>query len=191
MLKAAVPDITFRRVFVCGPMPFMAAIKHQLEEIEFPMDRYHEESFGGYSPAELSSQSVDLTEDTPLRFGLKAILKKVSGYEGEGVKRKPRVVKNTMSDTAPGNPADQITFRKSGVSVTNTGMTILEMAEEAGLSLPFACRQGVCGACKQVKLRGKINEEGYDDSILSEADKNAGHILPCIAKADGCIEIDY
>ena len=73
---------------------------------------------------------------------------------------------------------------------TESGMTLLEIAEDAGLSLPFACRQGTCGACKQVKLSGKICKTKYDDSILSESDKTAGYILLCTAKAEGDIEVN-
>lgn len=189
MLKMAVPDITLRRIFVCGPMQFMAAIKQQLEEIEFPMERYHEESFGGRSAAALLSQST-ISEDTPRRFGLKAILEKVNGAEGREGSKKPRIAKKTSSGTVPETSAGQIVFKQSGVTVSNTGMTLLEIAEEAGLSLPFACRQGICGACKQVKLSGKLCKTEYDDSILSESDKEAGHILLCTAKAAGDIEVN-
>ena len=46
-LKSIVPDFMERRIFVCGPNPFMSATKEIAAQLGFPMERYHEESFGG------------------------------------------------------------------------------------------------------------------------------------------------
>lgn len=45
MLRLIAPDLMEREVFVCGPSPFMAAVRRFLEESGFDMDRYHQESF--------------------------------------------------------------------------------------------------------------------------------------------------
>src|SRR5262245_31273210 len=39
------PDFLEREVFVCGPGPYMAAVKALLSTAGFDMDRYHQESF--------------------------------------------------------------------------------------------------------------------------------------------------
>ncbi|MFC7053924.1 2Fe-2S iron-sulfur cluster-binding protein [Hansschlegelia quercus] len=44
-LKLLVPDLREREVFVCGPAPYMAAVKQMLSELGFDMARHHEESF--------------------------------------------------------------------------------------------------------------------------------------------------
>ncbi len=45
MLKLIAPDFASREVFVCGPAPFMAAVRAMLAEAGFDMARHHEESF--------------------------------------------------------------------------------------------------------------------------------------------------
>ena len=45
LLRLLAPDLLERRVFCCGPAPYMAAVRAMLDEAGFPRDRYHEESF--------------------------------------------------------------------------------------------------------------------------------------------------
>ncbi len=45
MLLLIAPDLAQRRVFCCGPAPYMAAIRAMLDEAGFDRARYHEESF--------------------------------------------------------------------------------------------------------------------------------------------------
>nr|WP_244424747.1 hybrid-cluster NAD(P)-dependent oxidoreductase [Methylobacterium nodulans] len=44
-LRDAVPDFLDREVFVCGPKPYMAAVRTMLANAGFDMRRHHEESF--------------------------------------------------------------------------------------------------------------------------------------------------
>ncbi|WP_299794024.1 hybrid-cluster NAD(P)-dependent oxidoreductase [uncultured Shewanella sp.] len=48
-LKKLVADYHDRTIFVCGPEPFMVGVKSLLESLDFDMQRYHQESFGGAS----------------------------------------------------------------------------------------------------------------------------------------------
>lgn len=45
LLDAAVPDFREREIFVCGPSPYMAAVRTILGDAGFPMAHHHEESF--------------------------------------------------------------------------------------------------------------------------------------------------
>ncbi|SON53613.1 3-ketosteroid-9-alpha-hydroxylase reductase subunit [Hartmannibacter diazotrophicus] len=45
MLKLIAPDFMEREIFVCGPSPFMMAVRMMLGEAGFDMVRHHEESF--------------------------------------------------------------------------------------------------------------------------------------------------
>lgn len=45
-LTKLVPDYQQRTAFVCGPEPYMAAVKLLLQAAEFDMNQYHQESFG-------------------------------------------------------------------------------------------------------------------------------------------------
>lgn len=45
-LTELVSDFKDRRVFVCGPAPFMLGVHSLLSELDFDMSQYHQESFG-------------------------------------------------------------------------------------------------------------------------------------------------
>ncbi len=46
MLLAIAPDFAERSVYVCGSEAFMQGVQTMLKELNFPMQNYHEESFG-------------------------------------------------------------------------------------------------------------------------------------------------
>ncbi len=79
--------------------------------------------------------------------------------------------------------AFQITIQPSGHTCTAApGMPILRAALDAGLLLPYGCRNGACGACKGRLVSGSIDYGDADPSALSEADKTAGLALFCCAQ---------
>lgn len=47
-LERLVPDYQGRTVFVCGPEPYMQAVKALLESLGFDMTKFHQESFGSF-----------------------------------------------------------------------------------------------------------------------------------------------
>jgi ferredoxin-NADP reductase/ferredoxin len=93
---------------------------------------------------------------------------------------------------APGAPAGGARAAGTGAAtavVFNTsgrearacaGETILEAAEALGLSLPSACRSGVCGTCKTRKISGSVRMSCEDG--LDPGDRSAGYILACTAE---------
>src|SRR5262245_63022868 len=62
-----------------------------------------------------------------------------------------------------------------------TGATILSSALDAGLSYPFGCQSGNCGACKSHLVTGEVTMEGYSEFALSDEEKARGLILACRA----------
>ncbi|APE08635.1 ferredoxin reductase [Rhodococcus pyridinivorans] len=48
----------------------------------------------------------------------------------------------------------EISFAESGVVAQNTGSTLLEQAEAAGLTPEHGCRMGICHSCTAVRLSG-------------------------------------
>ncbi|ABE48302.1 MULTISPECIES: CDP-6-deoxy-delta-3,4-glucoseen reductase [Methylobacillus] len=68
--------------------------------------------------------------------------------------------------------------------------TVLDAAIEAGINLPYGCRNGTCGACKGQLLAGDVEYGEYFDSALSELEKKTGKALFCCARplADLVIE---
>ncbi|MGY1489186.1 CDP-6-deoxy-delta-3,4-glucoseen reductase [Methylobacillus pratensis] len=62
------------------------------------------------------------------------------------------------------------------------GDTVLDAAIDAGINLPYGCRNGTCGACKGQLLAGDVNYGEYFDSALSEDEKKTGKALFCCAQ---------
>ena len=62
-----------------------------------------------------------------------------------------------------------------------TGATILSSALDAGISYPFGCQSGNCGACKSHLVKGEVTMEGYSEFALSDEEKERGLILACRA----------
>jgi CDP-4-dehydro-6-deoxyglucose reductase len=68
--------------------------------------------------------------------------------------------------------------------------TILEAALKHGYTLPYSCRDGVCGTCKGKVVTGQVDFGKYQESTLSNAEKSAGMALFCCAKPLSNITIE-
>ena len=75
----------------------------------------------------------------------------------------------------------KVEFRKSGkvVEWQDRYESILELAEDAGIQIPFECRQGFCGECKLKMISGEVHME--ETQGLENGDETANVILPCVA----------
>ncbi len=79
--------------------------------------------------------------------------------------------------------AFQITIQPSGHTCTaEAGTPILRAALDAGLLLPYGCRNGACGACKGRLVSGSIDYGLADPGALSDEDRAAGLALFCCAQ---------
>jgi ferredoxin-NADP reductase/DMSO/TMAO reductase YedYZ heme-binding membrane subunit len=82
-----------------------------------------------------------------------------------------------------------INFAKSGKTADATSeQTVLEIAEENGISIPFECRSGICGQCKTKLVSGKVAMDTQD--ALTPADRAKGLILACQARCAKDIVLD-
>lgn len=68
------------------------------------------------------------------------------------------------------------------------GLTVLEAAEECGVTIPFECRSGICGQCKTKLVSGRVTMEVQD--ALTPADKAKGLVLACQARPVKDIVVD-
>jgi len=88
-------------------------------------------------------------------------------------------------------PADigTVTFARSGKTAPLwPTKTVLEVAEEVGVSIDYSCRSGTCGQCKVKLLSGTVTMEV--DDALEPADKAQNLILACQAKSSGTISVE-
>jgi ferredoxin-NADP reductase len=54
----------------------------------------------------------------------------------------------------PDDASGRVAFTASGAATDNSGATLLEQAEAAGLSPEYGCRMGICFSCTQIKTSG-------------------------------------
>jgi ring-1,2-phenylacetyl-CoA epoxidase subunit PaaE len=65
------------------------------------------------------------------------------------------------------------------LSIPSKGATILEVAEKAGLDVPFSCRGGVCCSCRAKIVKGTAHMD--TNFTLTDKDIADGYILACQA----------
>lgn len=181
MLTSFSPDFRERTVYVCGPHAFMESAKALLTRLEFPMENYYEESFGGKK-----RHKVDMAKSSEVPVA------------------KLAEERHTTSDaTSLNQPSDQFTPPSEIISselilvfatsnqeaVYDEELSILEVAEQEGVRIRSSCKQGICGACRVRKLEGDISYESEPEA-LDSCDQEEGYILPCIASAIGRVVIE-
>lgn len=76
----------------------------------------------------------------------------------------------------------EVRAERSGVDVVvGDGESILDRLEQAGLELPFSCREGICGSCETPVLDGTPL---HRDHVLSDDERTAGRtMLICVSRA--------
>src|SRR5262249_31371591 len=67
-------------------------------------------------------------------------------------------------------------------------LTILDVADEAGVLIDNACRSGTCASCRIKLTSGRVSMAVQD--ALTEQDKADGYILACQAKVHGDVSVD-
>lgn len=77
----------------------------------------------------------------------------------------------------------QVTIRNTGHRFpARDGSTILQSALDAGLVLPYGCRDGACGSCKGKLVDGSIDYGRYSEKALTAQERAQGYALFCQAK---------
>lgn len=180
MLNLIAPDLMERSVFVCGPEGFMGSTRSLLESLNFPMQNYQEESFGGKSVSKAMSRPAVQSshkETFPTAIGMNRQEASLNGAARNGT------AANGTAPTAIALPtvSPAVHFTESGQQVTTDGSTsILEIAEQEGVAIRSACRMGACGACKVRIRQGEVRYE-TPPAALNSADQQAGYALACVA----------
>jgi ferredoxin-NADP reductase len=88
--------------------------------------------------------------------------------------------------SATGEAGGTLAFARSGATAPNTGATVLEQAEAAGLRPEFGCRMGICFSCTARKGEGTVrNVLTGEESSLPDED-----IRICISAPAGDCSVD-
>ena len=163
MLLNIAPDFRDRDVYVCGSDGFMQSVKTLLSDLKLPQENYHEESFGVGKKKAKAAKVSNSPKTSPS--------------------------KETAPSTPDTSTQTAISFVESGKTVTCDGEeSILEVAQQEGVSMRGGCLQGVCGVCKARKQKGEVRYEAEPDG-LDSSEREGGYILPCVAYPVGEVEI--
>lgn len=79
-----------------------------------------------------------------------------------------------------------VAFDASGVEAPNSGATILEQAEAAGLKPAYGCRMGVCNTCAVKKLHGAVRHV-ISGEVCADTDET---IKVCVNVPVGDVAVD-
>ncbi|TPL46416.1 2Fe-2S iron-sulfur cluster-binding protein [Mesorhizobium sp. B2-4-6] len=142
--------------YLCGPPPFMQAIYGLLRGLGVPKHRIAYEFFG---PATV--------------------------LEPDAVRAPPVPVQPARIEAT--GEATTVEFRKSGLKAVWDGSaaSLLDFAEDQGLTPEFSCRVGICGTCKSRLVSGEV---AYFEEPLDEL--RAGEVLLCCSKPHGSVVLD-
>jgi ferredoxin len=85
-------------------------------------------------------------------------------------------------------PVEAVVFVQSKkVCQVSAGNTLLDVAENNGVQIPYGCRQGLCGTCATRVLSGTVQ---MDTEVgLTPEQKNAGYVLPCVSRVQGTVVV--
>ena len=162
MIKRFVPGLTHGPILMCGPEPMMRAVRRLLvDQLGIPDAEVLEEAFVS-PPSTTGAVAADLDAAVPVP---------------------------DESDPTGGDQLATVRFSRAGKTVEQpAGLTVLEAAEDAGVTIPFECRSGICGQCKTRLLSGTVTMDVQD--ALTPADRSKRLILACQAHAVGDIVVD-
>ncbi len=74
--------------------------------------------------------------------------------------------------------------------IVQDGESVLDAALRQGLSLPYSCRGGTCGACKGKVVAGEVDYPQGTPPALSAVEQATGMALFCQARPRGDLEIE-
>jgi ferredoxin-NADP reductase len=143
---------------------------------------------GHFSPAHLPQSDPCFTEAETFACGPPSLLDAVRGTWAGGLEQRLHVESFVPPTFVPvGDPSEgAISFVDSGVEVENSGATLLEQAEAAGLSPEYGCRMGICHTCTCRKRAG-THKNLVTGEVSSAPDEE---IQLCVSAALGDLTVE-
>ncbi len=130
---------------------------------------------GYFNPDHLLGADPNFAHSETFACGPPALLDAVrANWEAEGLEQRLHVESFVPPSLLPvGEPGEgTIRFAGSGVEVENSGASVLEQAEKAGVQPQSGCRMGICHSCTCRKVSGTVKNllteeisSGPDESI--------------------------
>ncbi|MCK5903583.1 MAG: 2Fe-2S iron-sulfur cluster binding domain-containing protein [Cocleimonas sp.] len=173
ILNSAIPDLHERQIYMCGPEPFMTAMKGILKESNFDLANLHTESFGGVRTSNKNKETAP----------------SVTPMSASNITANAITPSQTVVEEIPSDANISVHFKRSGKTVMTDGdMPLLDLAEENDIDLDYSCRSGSCGECKVKLLKGEVEMD--EDEGLEPEEKAEGYVLSCVGLPKGDCEVD-
>lgn len=143
---------------------------------------------GHFSPAHLPQSGPSFAEAETFACGPPALLDAVRATWANGLEQRLHIESFLPpSLLAIGEPGTgSIRFDSSDIEVQNTGASVLEQAEQAGVGAQSGCRMGICHSCTCRKVSGTVRNL-LTDEISSGPDEA---IQLCVSAALSDLVID-
>jgi ferredoxin-NADP reductase len=143
---------------------------------------------GHFSPAHLPQADPRFAEAETFACGPPSLLDAVRGAWANGLERRLHVESFLPPSFASAGEAGEgaVRFAESGIEVENSGASLLEQAEAAGLRPAYGCRMGICHTCTRRKVSG-----AHKNLITGEVSSAPGEeIQLCVSAACGDVAIE-
>jgi len=143
---------------------------------------------GHFSPAHLPEADPCFAEAETFACGPPSLLDAVRGAWANGLERRLHVESFLPPSFASVGEAGEgaVRFAESGIEVENSGASLLEQAEAAGLRPAYGCRMGICHTCTCRKLSG-THKNLITGEVSSAPDEE---IQLCVSAALGDLEVE-
>jgi ferredoxin-NADP reductase len=143
---------------------------------------------GHFNPIHLPHSAPDFTEAETFACGPPALLDAVRGTWANGLEHRLHVESFVPPTFVPvGDPGEgQVSFADSGVAVANSGESLLQQAEAAGLRPEYGCRMGICHTCTCRKRSG-THKNLITGEVSSAPDEE---IQLCVSAALGDLTVE-
>lgn len=142
-----------------------------------------------FTPMELERLVPGYRDVDTWLCGPAGLVEKVqAAYAKDGAPSNPRLRVEFFKAPAvsTGTAEGEVTFARAGATAANTGATLLEQAEAAGLSPQFGCRMGICFSCTATKREGTVRNvlTGETSSLPDE------EVRICVSTPEGDCSVD-
>jgi ferredoxin len=156
----------------------------------FKLHEQHTQANGRFAPIHLDDLCPDWKERIAFVSGPAEMLDALSEHWDEHcdcdqlhMERFQPVLAQDIEEGKGGT----IVFKKSDCRTECDGATpVLVAGEDAGLELPYGCREGICHTCVGTLVSGKLRDLRNGDIVGNEGE----HVRTCINAPEGPVEID-
>lgn len=176
-------------VYLCGPTAFMVAMYRLLLELGVNKSRIAYEFFGKATSLEALATEA---QQSPAVLSLAASkapetlanLTFITNPDAWAVEKNTPLAEESSAESSA---QQTVHFSRSNLTVSwaSSNTSLLQLAEQQGLTPDYSCRSGICNSCKSPLLEGEV---AYFEQPLEQP--SAGEVLLCCSRPLGRVVID-